>query len=302
MFGWFGTITDASKRSIDMTEFVQALFAPDLSFLRYAFFVGILSSVAFGIVGTYVVTRRISYLAGAIAHAVLGGIGIALYLERAHAMTWVHPGGGALVAALLAAVIVGWISMRSKEREDTVIGALWAIGMALGLIFLAKTPGYVDPMSFLFGDVLLISRNDLFVIAGLDLLVVGLALFFYRDLMAVCFDEEFSRLRGLPVGFLYLLLVGLTALTIVLLIQMVGIVLVIALLTLPAAIAGVLSRRLWHMMLIATLLCAAFTTSGLGISYVHDLPTGPTIILVAGAAYILVLWGRRGWKRLRPGG
>ena len=276
-----------------MTDFVQALFDPAIPFLRYALLAGLLASVSFGIIGTYVVARRITYLAGAIAHCILGGIGAALYLQYAAGWSWLHPLYGAIVAALLAAVIMGLVSLYARQREDTVIGALWASGMAIGLLFLAKTPGYVDPMSYLFGNILIISKTDLWIIGGLDVFVVGIAVFFYNKLLAVCFDEEFARLRGVHVERYYLLLLCLTALTVVLLISVVGIVLVIALLTLPAAIAGQFSRRLWHMMVLAVLFCMAFTAAGLASSYAADLPSGPTIILIGGAAYLLAAITKR---------
>jgi len=275
-----------------MIDFAQALFDPAIPFLRYAFLAGLLASVSFGVIGTYVVARRITYLAGAIAHCTLGGIGAALYLQHAAGWTWLHPLYGAIAAALLAAVIIGLVSLYARQREDTVIGALWAVGMAIGLIFLAKTPGYVDPMSYLFGNILIISKLDLGIIAGLDLLVVGLAVFFYNKLLAVCFDEEFVRIRGVHVERYALLLLCLTALTVVLLVNVVGIVMVIALLTLPAAIAGQFAHRLWHMMVLAVLFSMAFTSAGLATSYTADLPSGPTIIIIGGATYLLVAIGK----------
>jgi zinc transport system permease protein len=280
-----------------VTEFLEALGNPDIPFLRYALLAGLLASFAFGIVGTYVVTRRISYIAGAISHSVLGGIGIALYLQLQHAAAWLHPMYGAVAAAVLAALLIGLVSLRARQREDTVIGALWAIGMATGLVFLAKTPGYVDPMSYLFGNILLISKADLWLIAVLDLFVVGLSAYFYNSLQAVCFDDEFARLRGVNVDFFFLLLLTLTALTVVLLVRIVGIVMVIALLTLPAAVAAYFTNKLWQMMLIAVFSCMIFVAVGIALSYVCDLPTGPTIILFAGAVYLILTAASRTWKR-----
>ncbi|MCK4412538.1 MAG: metal ABC transporter permease [Candidatus Eisenbacteria sp.] len=272
-----------------MVEFFQALADPDAAFLRYAFVTGLLASVAFGMMGTYVVARRISFIAGAISHSVLGGIGASLYLQQVAGWQWCHPMVGAVFSALAAAVIIGIVTLRARQREDTVIGAIWAIGMAAGLLFIAKTPGYFDAMSYLFGNILLISRGDLWLVLALDVLVVVIAIVFYNRLLAVCFDEEFARVRGVNVEFYYLLLLCLTALTIVLLVRVVGIVMVIALLTLPAAIAGQLSRQLWQMMLIAILLCVLFVAVGLGVSYAHDLPSGPTIIAIAGLVYLASL-------------
>ncbi len=222
-----------------MNEFIKDLFDPGLAFLRYAFAAGLMASLAFGIVGTYVVTRRISYIAGAISHSVLGGIGAALYFQKTAGIAWLTPMAGALIAALASALALGMVSMKAREREDTVIGAVWATGMGVGLLFIAKTPGYVDAMSYLFGNIVLITKDDLLLIAGLDAAVLLSAFLFYNKFLAICFDEEFARVRGVRVDLYYLFLLCLVALTVLLLVRVVGIVMVIALLTLPAAVAGV---------------------------------------------------------------
>ena len=274
-------------------EFLSALTDPAIPFFRYAFLTGTLASIAFGIIGTYVVARRISYIAGAIAHCVLGGIGAGLFLQHQLGITWFGPLAGAILAALLAAIIIGLVSLHANQREDTVIGALWAIGMALGLLFIAKTPGYVEPMSYLFGNILLIAKSDLWLVLALDGLVVGTAVLFYHKFLAVCFDEEYARLRGIRTDLYYLLLLCLTALTVVLLVRVVGIVMVIALLTLPAAVASNFAKGLAQMMALASLCCLIFIGSGLALSYSYDLPSGPVIIVIAGFAYLLVLVAKR---------
>ncbi|RLC27895.1 MAG: metal ABC transporter permease [Deltaproteobacteria bacterium] len=259
-------------------------------FLRYALLTGVLASVACGVVGTYVVARRISYIAGGISHSVLAGMGAARYLETVHHWTWLHPLHGAVAAALAAALVIGVVSMRAREREDTVIGAVWAVGMAIGVLFIFKTPGYnQDLMGYLFGNVLMVSPDDLRIIAGLDILVVSVGLLFYNRFLAVCFDDEFARLRGIHVGRYYLALLCLTALTVVLLVTVVGIIMVIALLTIPAAVAGRFSRNLFQMMLLSTGFTILFTTAGLALSYGPDLPAGATTIVLAGGVYIGVL-------------
>ncbi len=272
-----------------MTELFAALFDPNLPFLRYALVTGLLASIAFGIIGTFVVVRRISYIAGAISHCVLGGIGAGLYMHHVVGITWFTPMFGAIMVALLAAVVLAAISLRGKEREDSLIGALWAGGMALGFLFIAATPGYFDPMSYLFGNILLITAKDVYYVLGLDALVLLIVGVFYNAFIGLCFDEEFARLRGIQTHWLYLLLLCMTALTIVLLVRIVGIIMVIALLTLPAAIAGRFSRTIFQMMIGAILLCAMFITAGLGLSYHLDLPSGSVIILVATVTYLLSL-------------
>lgn len=271
-----------------MSEFLRAV--ADNTFLQYALLAGVVASVACGVVGSYVVARRISYIAGGVAHCTLGGMGVARYLAEVHGWRFLTPLHGAIAAALIAAIIIGWVSLKSRQREDTVISALWALGMAVGVLFIAKTPGYSqDLMNYLFGNILLVSRQDLALIAGLDVLVVGTGLLFYNKLLAVCFDEEFARLRGVCVEFYYLLLLCLTALTVVVLVTVVGLVLVIALLTLPVAIAGHFVGRLWQVMVLSTLISALVTTGGLAFSYGPELPPGATTIVLAGGLYLLVL-------------
>jgi zinc transport system permease protein len=278
-------------------EFLAAVL--EFPFLRHALVAGALAGIACGVVGAYVVVRRITYIAGAIAHCVLGGLGIARYLQVVH--DWpVRPELGAVVAAVTAALVIGLVSLRMHEREDTIIGAVWAVGMAVGILFIAVTPGYhEDLMSYLFGNILLIGRGDLWSMVALDTVVVVLGLGLYPQLEAVCFDEEFARLRGLRVELYVLLLLVLTALTVVLLVTVVGIVLVIALLTLPAAIAGQFTTTLRGMMALASLLAIAFTSTGLAVSYGPDLPAGATTIVIAGAAYLAVLALRSTIKRLK---
>lgn len=278
-----------------MSDFIQAL--GQHSFLQTALIAGLLASLGCGVVGTFVVVKRITFLAGGIAHSVLGGMGAALYFGF-------EPLGGALAAALVSALLIGWVRLHWSAHEDTLIGALWAIGMAVGILFIAKTPGYTgDLMSYLFGNILLVPARDLWVMAGLDALLLAVVWAFYRQLLAVAFDEELARLRGVPVTAFYLLLLCLVAVTVVLLIQVVGLILVIALLTLPAAIAGHWVRTLGQVMLVATALGAVFTSGGLALAYAPDLPAGPTMILLAGAGYVASAVGsgllrrRRAWRQ-----
>lgn len=267
------------------------------AFLQNALWAGILASFSCGVMGSYVVARRISYIAGAIAHCVLGGMGAAGYARAVLGWQWAHPMLGAAVAALLAAVIIGLVSLKASQREDTIIGAVWAVGMAVGVLFIARTPGYdTDLMGYLFGNILMVSGADLWLMAGLDALVAVTAVLFYNRLLAVCFDEEFARLRGLRTDVYYMLLLCLTAMTVVLLSTVVGIIMVIALLTLPAGSAAVFCRRLSGVMAWAVVLSMALTSGGLYLSYGPDLPSGAVIIVLAGAVYLassLVAWLRR---------
>jgi zinc transport system permease protein len=283
-----------------MAEFFVALGNPDVPFVRFALIAGLLASPAFGMIGTYVTVNRISYVAGGIAHATLGGIGAALYVQAQHESHWFTPLFGALAAAVLGALIIGTVSMYAREREDSVIGAVWAVGMAVGLLFIARAPGYVDPASYLFGSILLLSKGNLITIVVLDLVVLATGVLFYRQLEALSFDEEFARVRGINTGLLYMLLVLLIAIGIVLLTLIVGIILVIALLTIPPAIASMFARTLWAVMLLGAGLTALFSTVGMAASYAWDFPSGATIIVVAGGAYLLLSAGRAALRgRLR---
>ena len=281
----------------------MAEFLADLqqhTFLQYAVITGILAAVPCGVIGTYVVTRRITYIAGAIAHSVLGGLGAARFCQVVCGWSWLDPLYGALAAAVVSAVIIGLVSLYAHQREDTVIGAVWAIGMAVGILFIFKTPGYnEDLMSYLFGNILMVSPGDLRLIVGLDIVVLVFSVLFYNQLLAVCFDEEFARVRGIRVEFYYLLLLCLTSLTVVLLVTVVGVVMVIALLTLPVAVASHFSNRLWLTMVLSAALTILFTLSGLAFSYTPDLPAGATTIVLAGGVYLAVaaasaLRGRKG--------
>lgn len=273
-----------------LLEFFDALLASPL--LQRVVITALLASVACGVVGTFVVVRRITYLAGGIAHCVLGGLGAAVYLRSTYPQQfgWLEPIYGAVIAALLAAGIIGVVSLRFRQREDTVISALWAVGMAAGVLMLHLSPGYQqDPMGYLFGSISIVAAKDIWLIAGLDLVVVGISLLLYRPLQAVCFDPEFARTRGLAVDAYYLLLLCLTALTVVMLVTVVGIVMVIALLTLPVAVASQFARRLWKIMVLAAAISAVESLAGLAISYSPGLPPGATTIVLAGAVYIVVL-------------
>ena len=271
-----------------MAEFFKALLQH--GFLQHAVLAGLLASLPCGIVGTYVVTRRITYLAGGIAHCVLGGMGFARYMQVVHGWHFFEPILGAVLAALSAAFIIGWINIKARERMDTVISAFWGMGMATGIMFISKTPGYGEDLTaYLFGNILLVTSHDLLIIAGLDLLIVSIALLFHKQFVAVCFDEEFAMLRGINSKLFYFLMLALTALSVVLMVSIVGIVMVIVLLTLPAAIAGRFTKRMGSMMALATGICCIFTTVGLACSYQPNLPAGASIIILAGISYLITV-------------
>jgi len=269
-----------------MTDFFVALTGTGFPFVRNALFAGLLSSVLFGIIGSVVTVRRIASLAGAISHAVLGGIGMALFFSARKIIPGFPPVAGALIFALLAAIIIGLVSIKARQREDTVINAIWAIGMSLGVLFMAKTPGYVDPSVYLFGNILLISNSDLYLLAALDCVVLILAWRFYPQIEASSFDDEFARACGVPVQTVFLLLLAVTAVAIVLLQTFVGIVMVIAMLTLPAGCSQGFSRSLGTMMCLSCVFSAVFSVYGLALGWVFNLPVGAMTVVIAGIVFL----------------
>lgn len=269
-------------------NFFSALVDPTMPFVRNAFLAGTLSSILFGVLGSVVTVKRIAGLAGAISHAVLGGIGLALYLSAKNIVPGLSPIVGALVFAVIAAALIGAVSLKAKQREDTVINALWAIGMSIGIVFIAKTPGYVDPMSYLFGNILLVSSSDLVLLGILDVVVIVFAWRYYPQIEASSFDEEFAKTRGVPTDAVFLVLLAVTAVAVVLLQTFVGIVMVIAMLTLPAGTAGYFSKNLAGMMVLATVFSFVFSFAGLAVSWQLDLPSGAIVVLVAGATFLAV--------------
>jgi zinc transport system permease protein len=261
-----------------------------LAFVQNALAGGILAGILCGVMGTYVVANRIAYLAGGIAHAAYGGVGLALFLGFS-------PLWGVLGFTLTGALIMGWLYLKERHRADTAIGVLWAFGMAVGVLLTDLTPGYnVDLMSYLFGSILTISRQSLAAMAALITAVLLFVTLFYRDLAAVSYDDEFARVRGIPVTALQLLLIGAVALSVVALIRVVGLILVIALLTIAPYMAEKRCRSLASMMVTAGLLNCVFALAGLWISVRFNVTSGAAIICVASLAYFAFV----GWSSLRP--
>jgi len=250
-------------------------------FMRNAMLAGLLASVACGIVGVYVVVKKIVSMSGSIAHASFGGIGLGYLLKF-------NPVLGAMLFALLSALTMGMVARKTKLPEDTAIGILWALGMALGVIFIGLSAGYApDLMSYLFGNILTVPASDIYLMAALDVIIVALAFAFYKEFLLLSFDEEFGAVVGMPVTALYLLLLCMVALTVVVLIRVVGMILVIAMLTFPAALARQFTHDIRKMMLLAVVFGMLFTFGGLWISYVLNLASGATIILLSGLVLLL---------------
>ena len=257
------------------------LEALQYEFMRNALAAGLLVSVICGIMGTLVVVNRIVFLSGGIAHAAYGGIGLSFFLGWPYLV-------GTLGFSFTAAMVMAAVSLKAKHRADTIIGVIWALGMACGIILLDLTPGYnVDLMSYLFGSILTVPQSDLWIMLIVGVLIGGFVIYFYKDLLAISYDEEFARIRGVPTRALYFALIGMLAVTIVMVIQVVGLILVIALLTIPPFMVEKYAKSLFQMMIGSSLLGAVFTVCGLWLSYAFDLTSGASIILVAGIAFFL---------------
>ncbi|MCA9400863.1 MAG: metal ABC transporter permease [Candidatus Omnitrophica bacterium] len=264
-----------------MINFFQDII--QYSFLQQAIIAGLLACVACGITGSLVVVKKMTYVSGGMAHAIFGGVGIAYYFGM-------HPLIGALMFAILASVLLGLLKLKLAQKEDTLISAFWSLGMAVGIIFMYLKPGYnVDLMSFLFGNILMVSKQDVLILVILDLVICLITFFYYRQLMFVCFDEEYTSIRGFSKKYLYILLLCVISMTVVVLMQIVGLILVIALLTLPASIAGMFSRNLGAMMRWAVLFGMIFIILGLFFAYHFNIPSGAAIIVLTTAGYILAI-------------
>ncbi len=257
--------------------------ALQFGFMRNALLAGVLVSIACGIIGTLVVINRIVFVSGGIAHAAYGGIGLGYFFKF-------NPVLGAIVFSVAAAVGMGAVQRKTRQRADTIIGVMWAIGMALGIILVDLTEGYkADLMSYLFGSILAVPSGDLLMMLALDLIIITLVALFYKELLAISFDETFATVENVPVDAIHMLLLCLIALTVVMMMRVVGLIMVIALLTMPAAISGQFVRDMKWMMVLASILGVLFTTTGLWLSYFLNLTSGATIILVSGTAYLLSL-------------
>ncbi|MFM7437936.1 MAG: metal ABC transporter permease [Snowella sp.] len=268
------------------------LEALQFDFMRNALLAGVLVSISCGIIGTLVVVNRIVFISGGIAHAAYGGIGISYFFKFSPVL-------GAILFSIFSAMGMGLLQRRLRERADTLIGVMWAMGMAIGIIFIDLTPGYkADLMSYLFGSILAVPSADLWGMLLIDGLILGFVIIFYKELLAISFDETFATIRNLPVELIYLLLMAAIALTVGMMMKVVGLIMVIALLTIPAAISSQWIKDMRKIMAVASLLGMIFTTTGLWLSYCLNLTSGATIILVAGMAYFVSFLISRGMKLL----
>lgn len=253
-----------------------------LEYMQNAIYTSLLASIACGIIGCYVVINRIVFISGGISHTAFGGIGLGYYLG-------INPIFGAIAFSLVNALTMGMIVSKTRIRSDTLIGILWAVGMAIGILMISLKSGYAtDLMSYLFGNILMVKPTDLWLILILDTLILLIVFYFFNDFHFISFDKEYSIIRGLPVNLLFTIIYGLIAFTVVILIKVVGIILVIALLTLPASASNLFTKKLTQMMILSIGFGILFTLGGLFLSHTFDVPSGATIILFGGAIYLLL--------------
>jgi len=254
--------------------------------LEYKFIVnsllaGILASISCGIIGTYIVTRRMVFLSGGITHSSFGGIGIGYYLGY-------NPIIFAAIFGVFSALGIEFISKRSNIREDSVIGILWSFGMAVGIMFVFLTPGYApNLMSYLFGSILTVSSLDIYLMLGLSIVLILVFTFFYRTIVFISYDQEFARTHKIAVSLINYILIGLVALTIVLNIKVVGIILVISLLTIPQSIANLFTKNFRNIIIVSIVIGLIGAFLGLIISYKINIPSGASIIFSLVMIFIL---------------
>jgi len=260
-------------------------------FIQNAIIAGILVSLSAGIIGSLIVVNRMVFLSGGIAHASYGGIGLAVFLGLPIFL-------GASVFAVGAALLIAYLTYEDRNRLDTFIGLIWAVGMAIGVILIDLTPGYnADMMSYLFGSILAVSRQDLYYMGGLLAVILFVVTFWYRQIVAVSYDSLYATLRGINVKFFYSLILVLSALTVVVAIKVVGLILVIAMLTIPTYIAEKLSNSLYGMMMLSGVLASVFTLIGLWVSYDYDVTSGASIIVVSALGLLLFMVANKLFSR-----
>lgn len=260
---------------VDITAFFREL--PD--FMRNAALAGILCSVACGSMGSLAVVNRMVMFAGGIAHAAYGGVGLAFFLA-------LSPFPVILSFSLFMAFLMAFFTLKKQDRADAIIGAIWSGGMAMGIILLDLTPGYnVDLMTYLFGSMVAVPTSELWLMAGMNVLIL-LALFLFRNqFVLLSYDREMALLKGVPVTFLHFLLVGLMTCAVVITMRAVGLLLVIALFSIPPHMAEKYCRSIWSMMLLSSIFSLVFTICGIWLSYLYNISAGATIILVASIAF-----------------
>jgi zinc transport system permease protein len=253
------------------------------TFIKNAIIAGVLVSIISGIIGSLIVVNRMVFLAGGIAHSAYGGIGISIYFALPMLLS-------TTIYSVLVAAFIAMITYNNRHKLDTIIGLTWAMGMSLGILLVNLTPGYnVNLMSYLFGSILSVNSNDIIFMSSIFILIILLLVFFYRDILAVSYDSAYANIRGVQTKIFYTLILIIASISIVIAIKIVGLILVIALLSIPTFIAEKFASSLLNMMIYSSCFSIFFTLSGLVLSYSYDLSSGPSIILISSSSMILVI-------------
>lgn len=260
-------------------EFFYDIF--EYQYLANALLAAIFAGITCGIVGTYVVARRMVFLCGGITHASFGGLGIALYAG-------VNPIGGALIFATLSAMGIEWASDKGKIREDSAIGIIWSIGMAIGALFMSLTPGYTsgDLAGYMFGSIVTVTSQDITALGIFTLLCVIGTILWWRPIMYLAFDRDFAASQGIASRAASYILTVVVAITIVLAIRIMGIVLLLSLFTIPAVTANIISKSYAKITLLSAAIAVCGAVGGLIASYNWEIPPGTCIIFILTVALI----------------
>ncbi|NLI62188.1 MAG: metal ABC transporter permease [Methanosarcinaceae archaeon] len=260
-------------------DFIESL---QYGFMQNAVAATLLTCIACGIIGVFVVTKKIVSLTGGISHASFGGVGLSYFLG-------LDPLLGLLPFSILSAIVLGFVSKKTKVSEDTAIGILWSLGVAAGVIFIYLTPGYApDLMTYLFGNILTVPSSDIYLMVAIDLIIIFVVLLLFKEFVALCFDEEYTEVSGLPSNALYIILLCLIALSVVAMIKVVGMILIIAMLTIPASISRKFTYDIRKMIVLSSIIGMILGFSGLALSYIFDMPSGAMIIICMGFVYLII--------------
>ena len=249
-------------------------------------YASVLLSIAIAVIGSLIVINKTTAITGSIAHGSFGGIGLAMFLGSNIIFT-------TSIFTIFLSLILAFITIKFPHRQDSLIGVIWAVGMSIGIIFLSLTPGYQsDAISYLFGNILFIENSDLIFMGGIDILILISIIFLYNRFLAMSYDKEFLTLRGINANLLYTYFLILTSLTIVMSVRAIGIILILALFTIPSLIAERFTKKFYSMMILSGILALSFMISGILISFYYDISPTPTIVIISSIALLLSLFKR----------
>ena len=261
------------------------------TFIQNALVAGFLVSIISGIIGSLIVVNRMVFLAGGIAHSAYGGIGISIYFGLPMLLS-------TSVFSIIITILIAALTYKNREKLDSIIGLTWAMGMSFGILLVDLTPGYnADLISYLFGSILAVSTSDIIYMFIVLIVILSILFCFYRDILAVSYDTSYAYLRGIKTKVFYTLILLMASISIVIAIKIVGLILVIALLSIPTYISSKFANSLMQMMILSSCFSCIFTFIGLVLSYNYDLSSGPSIIFVSSIFMLVILIVERIYKK-----